>query len=207
MWAYNKVPNRFKVGTYTTHAENGRNYVIVQATTLKGVTGATPTTVIYFDSATSEIKYASWREYVMYCLCWSRKLNLSALQRILDALRTANSILITAPTVASTAPTTHAVSGMRAAGGTITLTQAPTPEQIALIKQVVCGGCAGGDCDSCPIGNVVGCADSQVLYLRYLPHRGTGFFTFREETRCPASLSGGYSPGLCMGWSAAALPS
>lgn len=157
MWAYNKVTQtRFKVGTYATRAENGRNYVIVQATTLKGVTGATPTTVIYFDSATSEIKYASWREYVMYCLCWSRKLNLSALQRILDALRTANSILITAPTVASTAPTTHAVSGIRAAGRTITLTQAPTPEQITLIKQVVCGGCVGGDCDACPIGNVVG---------------------------------------------------
>jgi hypothetical protein len=157
MWGYNKASQtRFKVGTYATRAENGRNYVIVQATTLKGVTGATPTTVIYFDSASGEIKYASWREYVMYCLCWSRKLNMSATQRILDALKTANSILITNPTVASTAPTTHAASGVRATGRTIALTQAQTPEQITLIKQVMCGGCAGGDCGDCPIGNIVG---------------------------------------------------
>lgn len=153
MWAYNKSSqSRFKVGTYATRVENGRTYVVVQATTLKGVTGATPTTVIYFDAAGGAIKYASWREYVMYCLCWQRKFNLAAAQRIMDALKAAESILITPATVASTQTSTHAVSGTRA----IMLAQEPTAEQVALLKQVVCGGCAGGDCGACPVGDVVG---------------------------------------------------
>lgn len=155
MWAYNKSSqSRFQVGTYATRVENGRTYVIVQATTLKGVTGATPTTVIYFDAASATIKYASWREYVMYCLCWQRKFNLSAAQRIMDALKAAESILVTPATVTSTQTSTHAVSGLR--DGSILLAQEPTAEQIALLKQAVCGGCVGGDCGACPVGDVVG---------------------------------------------------
>lgn len=157
MWAYNKTTqSRFMVGTYASRVENGRTYVIVQATTLKGVTGATPTTVIYFEATDGTIKYASWREYVMYCLCWQRKFNVSAMERILAALKTANSILITPATVVSTQPTTHAASGVRAAARTIAIGLEPTPEQIALLKQAVCGGCVGGDCGACPVGDVVG---------------------------------------------------
>jgi hypothetical protein len=157
MWAYNKATqSRFKVGTYATRAENGRNYIVVKATTLKGVTGATPTTVIYFDAADSSIKYASWREYVMYCLCWQRKFNVSAMERILAALKAADSVLITPATVASTQTSTHADSGTRAALRTITIGLEPTAEQIALLKQAVCGGCTGGDCGACPVGDVVG---------------------------------------------------
>jgi len=88
----------------------------------------------------------------MYCLCWQRKFNLAAAQRIMDALKAAESILITPATVASTQTSTHAVSGTRA----IMLAQEPTAEQVALLKQVVCGGCAGGDCGACPVGDVVG---------------------------------------------------
>lgn len=159
MWAYNKATaTRFKVGTYATRTENGIAYVFVEALTLKGVTGATPTTVIYHDAATSEIKYlGSWRSYVMHCLCWQRKFNLSAAQRVMDALKAVNSVLITAATTTSSTGTMHSMA--RKGTGekrTINLVQELTPQEAELIKLAVCGECAGGNCGACPIGNVLG---------------------------------------------------
>lgn len=153
MWAYNKVSQtRFKVGSYASRTENGRAYVFIEANVLKGVTGAAPTTVIYFDATTSEIKYASWRDYVMYCLCWQRKFNLSAAQRIMDALKAANSVLITAPTTTAPPTTSHALSATR----TINIASQLSAQEAELLKQAVCGECAGGNCGACPIGNVIG---------------------------------------------------
>lgn len=150
VWAYNATTqSRFKVGRYFPKADGGRSYLVIEATTLKGVTGATPSSVIYFDAASSSIKYVSWRDYVMHCLCWMRKLNLSALQRIIDTLKTANSPLITPATTVSTAPTGH--SQPKAV-----IPIALSTEVATLVKQAVCGGCIGGDCGACPVGDVVG---------------------------------------------------
>lgn len=153
MWAYNtSTQTRFQVGRYYPKVDNGRSYLIIEATTLKGVTGATPSSVIYFESTTGKIRYVSWREYVMYCLCWMRKLNLTALQRVIDALEAANSILITPATTVSTAPTGHAPEKARSVIPIAT----PGTDELNLLKQAVCGGCVGGDCGACPIGDVVG---------------------------------------------------
>lgn len=156
--AYNtKTQSRFKAGTYYSRIDGDRTYAIINAYTLKGVSGATPTTAIYFDSTSKAVMYASWRDYVMYCLCWMRKLNPTAVSDILSTLKKIGSPLITPPTNASTAPATgHAPVQKKINFLAMDSLNTASPADIALIKAAVCGGCVGGDCQACPIGDVTG---------------------------------------------------
>ncbi len=136
-----------KVGTYSTRIVDGVTYLIVSPTMLSRLNSAADKVYVY-DAATKTIKYASYRDYVRHCLCWQRKLSISALNRIADALRKANSLLITAATNPSTA-TGHYVMPPQAIQGFAGSTQAPAAASF-------CGGCVLGNCGACPISEVIG---------------------------------------------------
>lgn len=141
-----------KVGGYYTQVVGGVTYLIVNPAMLTRQSSAGPK-VFKYDAATKTIKYASYRDYVNHCLCWQRKLSISALNRIADALRQAHSILITPATNASTqtghyrmpADVTPLQGGFAAAN----LPGAPS-------SAAFCGGCVLGNCGACPISEVIG---------------------------------------------------
>lgn len=141
-----------KVGSYTTQTIGATTYLIVNPAMLTRQSSAGPKVYLY-DAATKTIKYASYRDYVNHCLCWQRKLSVSALNRIADALRQAHSLLITAATTASTA-TGHYVMPAGALGvqqGFAGVDPIQTPSSGAF-----CGGCVLGNCGACPISEIIG---------------------------------------------------
>jgi len=137
-----------KVGTYYTQVVDGTTYLIANPGMLTRLSSAAPKVYIY-DAATKTIKYASYRDYVNHCLCWQRKLSISALNRIADALRQAHSLLITEATVPSTA-TSHYIMPPKAIQGFASTDSTPP------VAQSFCGGCVLGNCGACPIAEVTG---------------------------------------------------
>lgn len=133
-----------KVGSYYTQVVDGVTYLIVNPALLTRLSSAAPKVYIY-DANTKTVKYASYRDYVNHCLCWQRKLSISALNRIAAALRSANSLLITPATVVS-GTTSHLV--MPALARDFSSAQP--------VAASFCGGCVLGNCGACPIAEVVG---------------------------------------------------
>jgi hypothetical protein len=130
-----------KLGTYFTRIVDGVTYLIAAPTLLTRTNSAAEKVFVY-DAATQSIKAASYRDYVRHCICWQRKLSLSALNRIAEALRKANSLLITAADVVLPPSTGHDVRSFA-------LTNEPT-------QLPFCGGCVLGNCGACPIAEVIG---------------------------------------------------
>ncbi|MBI4740367.1 MAG: hypothetical protein HY777_02155 [Betaproteobacteria bacterium] len=128
-----------KLGSYFTKTVDGVVYLIAAPTLLTRTNSAAEKVFVY-DAASQSVKSASYRDYVRHCLCWQRKLSLSALNRIADALRKANSVLITAAP-ATTTPTMDTKS--------VVLTNEPT-------QMPFCGGCVLGNCGACPLAEIVG---------------------------------------------------
>ncbi|MBS4098574.1 MAG: hypothetical protein KGZ83_17260 [Sulfuricella sp.] len=141
-----------KVGSYYTQVVGGVTYLIVNPAMLTRQSSAGPKVFIY-DAATKTIKYASYRDYVNHCLCWQRKLSVSALNRIADALRSAHSILITPATNASTATGHYLMpAGAIPVSGGFAALDTPQPPS----GGAFCGGCVLGNCGACPISEVIG---------------------------------------------------
>lgn len=133
-----------KVGSYYTQVVDGVTYLIVNPALLTRLSSAAPKVYIY-DANTKTVKYASYRDYVNHCLCWQRKLSISALNRIAAALRSANSLLITQATV-TPGTTSHLV--MPALARDFSSAQP--------VAASFCGGCVLGNCGACPIAEVTG---------------------------------------------------
>lgn len=130
-----------KLGSYFTKTVNGTVYLVAAPTVLTRTNSAAEKVFVY-DAATQSIKSASYRDYVRHCLCWQRKLSVSALNRIADALRKANSVLITDAATPTPPTPGHDVKS-------IVLTGEPT-------QMPFCGGCVLGNCGACPIAEIVG---------------------------------------------------
>lgn len=124
-----------KLGSYFSKTVNGNVYLVV-APTLLSRTNSAAEKVFVYDAASRTVKSASYRDYVRHCLCWQRKLSLSALKRIADALRSANSTLV------------------GAGGGNEVMHAAVAFGEPAPMP--FCGGCVLGNCAACPLAEIVG---------------------------------------------------
>lgn len=135
-----------KVGRYYTKTVGATTYLIVAPTMLSRMNSAAERVYIH-DAATQTVKYASYRDYVRHCLCWQRKLSISALNRIADALRKSDSLLVTPATVASTSTGHYVLPGFTQ--GFASLGSKP-------VAASFCGGCVLGNCGACPVAEVIG---------------------------------------------------
>ena len=127
------------VGKYYPRDEDGKQYLVLSAPLLK--------TYKVLSLEAGSLKSANWRDFVMTCICWQRKFNVAAAERIIAALKAADSPLIKSTT--GTTPAAHAqlqgipvvTSGSGASG---------------FDPAAICGGCAGGNCGACPTGLLLG---------------------------------------------------
>lgn len=128
------------VGKYYPRSEDGKQYLVLSAPLLK-------TYKVLSLDGTGSLKAANWRDFVMTCICWQRKFNVAAAERIIAALKAADSPLIKSTT--GTPPAAHSMPGfipLVSSGNT----------NAGFDPAALCGGCAVGNCGACPTGQLLG---------------------------------------------------